>query len=98
MEASTLVEWSTGFREGFDALIKMAKDKFLDVDLSGLKLEDYCSLVGSEVGTPLVEEVRVALKEASVPVVVPAEVGERLIPWRSNRFYCLATLSTILLS
>ncbi|KAB1204265.1 hypothetical protein CJ030_MR8G009053 [Morella rubra] len=63
----------------------MAKDKFLDVDLSGLKLEDYCSLVGSEVGTPFVEEVRVALKEASVLVVVPVEVGERLIPWRSNR-------------
>lgn len=40
-EASLMAKWSAGFYKGFDTWVKVAKDKFLNVNLTDLKAKDY---------------------------------------------------------
>lgn len=40
-EASLIAHWLAGIFTGFDTLVKVAKGKFPDVELTDLKVEDY---------------------------------------------------------
>lgn len=54
---------------GFDTLVKVAKGKFPDMDLTDLKVEDYVDQASIEVGSPASEEVK------RVPLEVTREEG-----------------------
>ncbi|KAB1212839.1 hypothetical protein CJ030_MR5G010139 [Morella rubra] len=49
-------KWSAGFYFGCDMLVEVVKEKFLGVDLSGFKAEDYTDQASGEVGSPMFEE------------------------------------------
>ncbi|KAB1210052.1 hypothetical protein CJ030_MR6G004338 [Morella rubra] len=69
-----MTDWSAGFYSGIDTLVKVAKEKFSDVDLTILKAEDYADQAGSEVSSPMAEE-GPNLEVGVVPLGVVAEEG-----------------------
>lgn len=52
-----MAEQLAGFYSGFDTVVEVAKDKFLGVDLSSIKAEDYVDEIGSETCSPSTVEV-----------------------------------------
>lgn len=80
-ESNLMAEWSADFYSRIDTVVDTTKDKFVGVDLSSLKAEDYAEEIGAEVGSPLAAEVPVVeFGGASLEAAIEGEGTNRVVP------------------